>query len=383
MMRTVVILMLGVFCCSRLCAQQLGGLIGNTPDGTQTPPPSENSKGLDEIMSKAEKGDPASMLALGSFYVSGKYGVERNPAKALELVESSARKGFAPAQIYLGCIYGEGKIVERNFNEAAKWREEGASNGNADDKWALGNAYLYGYLLPKNQMKALYWITQAAQSKHVKAMLKLVEIYKNSGDKEQLDYWNKKLSLIEIDAAENGNVVAMLDIAKKFMRGKDGFPRNAASGVFWYKKAADAGNREALEYVAKMYASGRYLEKNPEKARDMFEKIAETDPGFENDIAVFYADGREIPPDPARARYWFEKSVKNGGGMDKLQLAFRYWTARGVPPDIERAKELCAEVVNSGWDGRFSGEASAAKAMLSDMENNVTPPENMAKYSGR
>ncbi len=378
MMRCIFISMF--FCCVAAYAQQLGDLIADSPKRDSKEAASKVSGGAEEIKAKAERGDPAAMLALGTYYASGKNGFERNPARALELVRASAQKGFAPAQVYLGYIYGEGKIVARDFKEAAKWREEGASNGGANDKWSLGNAYLYGYLLPKDQMKALYWITQAAQQNHIEAMLKLVEIYKNLNNQEQLNYWNKKLALIEIDAAESGNVLAMLSVAKKFMRGKDGFPRSGAQGVFWYKRAADSGNREALEYVAKMYASGRFLEKNPEKARELFEKVAEMDPGFGNDIALFYADGREIPPDPERARYWFEKSIKTGNDTNKLQLAFRYWTARGVPADIQRAKELCAEVAKSASGNRFSGEAKAAKAMLSDIENKVNPPENMAEY---
>ncbi len=378
MKRALLILLLSAVA---LNAQQLGDMLGNSSNAQVA----NSVKKVDDIamlQKRVNEGDPLAMLALGTMYASGNK-VARDPVKALSLIQSAADKGLGAAQVYLGYIYGEGKLVPRNYELAVKWREEGASKGSADDKWSLGNAYLFGYLVPKDFMKAIYWITQAAQENHINAMLKLVEIYKSLNDAEQLEYWNKKLAKIEIDAAESGNVDAMLSIAKKFMRGKDGFPRNRVQGVFWYKSAADKGNREAMEYVAKLYASGRYLEKNPEKARELFEKIATKYPDFANKIALYYADGKDIPPDPERARYWFEKSLERGNNTNKLQLAFRYWTARGVPRNLERAKRLCLEVAKDSASNKYSGEAQVARMMLSDIAENNVPPDNIAVYFKR
>ena len=61
------------------------------------------------------------------------------------------------------------------------------------------------------------------------------------------------------------------------MKGTEGLPRNRAQAIYWYKQAAEKGNIEAMEKISQMYAKGRFLPKNPEKAQFYFEKLAETD----------------------------------------------------------------------------------------------------------
>ena len=235
---------------------------------------------IEKIRAKADSGDAQSQLALGVLYASGQGGVEKNPALALEYVKAAAESGFAPAQTFLGCAYAEGKIVPRDMNAAVRWRELGAKNGSPADKWSLGNAFLYGYLVPKDQIKAVYWITQSANEGHAESILKLVEIYKNLERPEDEKMWARKYAQLEIAAAQKGNVGAMTSVASQYMSGKGGLERNRAQAIYWYKKAADLGGREAMEKIAQMYAKGRFLPKNPEKAQFYFEKLAAEDNAY-------------------------------------------------------------------------------------------------------
>lgn len=51
-----------------------------------------------KIKEKADARDAQSQLAIGVLYSSGKGGVQKNPALALEYIKAAAEKNFAPAQ---------------------------------------------------------------------------------------------------------------------------------------------------------------------------------------------------------------------------------------------------------------------------------------------
>lgn len=53
-----------------------------------------------KIKEKADAGDAQSQLAIGVLYSSGKGGVQKNPALALEYIKAAAEKNFAPAQTF-------------------------------------------------------------------------------------------------------------------------------------------------------------------------------------------------------------------------------------------------------------------------------------------
>ncbi len=341
---------------------------------------------IGKIRAKADSGDAQSQLALGVLYASGQGGVGKNPALALEYVKAAAESGFAPAQTFLGCAYAEGKIVPRDINAAVRWRELGAKNGTPADKWSLGNAFLYGYLVPKDQIKAVYWITQSANEGHAESILKLVEIYKNLERPEDEKMWARKYAQLEIAAAQKGNVDAMTSVASQYMSGKGGLERNRSQAIYWYKKAADLGGREATEKIAQMYAKGRFLPKNPEKAQFYFEKLAEEDNAYCFKISSFYADGSNgFPRDDAMSTKWLERGAQNADDSTKLYVAWRFWKGFETPKDPERAKYWCAKVAENAPKGEAAeraifGAFRVAEKMMEDISRNVPPPENFGKY---
>lgn len=341
---------------------------------------------IGKIRAKADSGDAQSQLALGVLYASRQGGVGKNPALALEYVKAAAESGFAPAQTFLGCAYAEGKIVPRDMNAAVRWRELGAKNGTPADKWSLGNAFLYGYLVPKDQIKAVYWITQSANEGHAESILKLVEIYKNLERPEDEKMWARKYAQLEIAAAQKGNVDAMTSVASQYMSGKGGLERNRSQAIYWYKKAADLGGREATEKIAQMYAKGRFLPKNPEKAQFYFEKLAEEDNAYCFKISSFYADGSNgFPRDDAMSTKWLERGAQNADDSTKLYVAWRFWKGFETPKDPERAKYWCAKVAENAPKGEAAkraifGAFRVAEKMMEDISRNVPPPENFGKY---
>lgn len=325
-----------------------------------------------EILEKAMAGDAGAQLALGSFYALGQGGFPKDAAQAVNWITKSARQNFAPAQVYLGILYGNGSLVKRDLKEAVRWRELGAENGGAQEKWVLGNAYLFGYLVPKDPERAVYWIESAAELNHPDALVKILEIYSKNGDAQKYAKWSKRFSELEVDAAKNGNVLAMNSIAKKYLRGRDGLPRNVAQGVYWYSRAAENGNLDSAEILAKMYARGRYVSKNPKKARELFMKIAEKDPSYALKVSNLYMQGKDgFPKDEEQAFYWLEHAAEKMDDLTRLYVAWRYWSGTNAPKDLQRAVFWCE---------KCSELREPAQRMARDIRKNKPAPENLTEY---
>jgi TonB family protein len=81
---------------------------------------------------------------------------------ALVTFASLAKDGHAGAQGALGILYGEGRGVPQNPEEAVKWFRLGAGQGDAGSQTSLGLAYFAGKGVATNPVKALMWFTVAA-----------------------------------------------------------------------------------------------------------------------------------------------------------------------------------------------------------------------------
>jgi len=339
-----------------------------------------------ELEKKALSGDINATFELGVYYARGLNGVKQDAQKAITLLTSAAEKNVVAAQSYLGYIYGEGKLVQRNYDLAVYWRELAATNGTTADRWTLGNAFLYGFFVPKNQIKALFWISQAADEGDGNAILKLIEIYKNLKDNSQLQIWQAKFAELEVKAAQKGNVAAMAAIAKKYMSGKEGLQKNRAEAIYWYKMAAEKENFEAMEKVAQMYAKGRYLPKNPQKAQEYFEKLAKQDIRYCFKISSFFAEGNDgFPQDLEQAAFWYERAAQNSDISTKNHLAWKYWAGSGVPQNSNRALEICQEIAKKippQSERPRSQMETLTITMLGDISAGKSAPLDYGKYVG-
>jgi len=87
----------------------------------------------------------------------------RNEARA------KAEKGDAQAQFDLGWMYDEGKSVEQDSTEAAKWFREAASRGQKRAQFKLGFMYSTGRGVERNDVEAVKWLNLSAGQGYVYA----------------------------------------------------------------------------------------------------------------------------------------------------------------------------------------------------------------------
>ncbi|MDR2440402.1 MAG: sel1 repeat family protein, partial [Planctomycetaceae bacterium] len=76
-------------------------------------------------------------------------------------------------------------------------------------------------------------------------------------------------------AAEQGDVVAIVEIGDCYSTGGFGILQNCEEAVKWYREAANKGNTEAEYKLAVCYLNGNGISKDKEKAIKLFRKAAE------------------------------------------------------------------------------------------------------------
>lgn len=89
---------------------------------------------------KAEGGDPEAMYRLSALLEKGYDSIAPDTLRSLSLLRRSAAAGYAPAQNYLGYLYGEGRMVKADADSSRFWIMRAADAG--DPKAAHNAAYM-------------------------------------------------------------------------------------------------------------------------------------------------------------------------------------------------------------------------------------------------
>jgi TPR repeat protein len=160
----------------------------------------------------AEKGDSGGMYALAECHLFGK-GVAKDPRRAIELLTAASALNHPRAMNLLGDLYRKGVpgLLEPDFQKSARLFSQAKDLGFLDAQGNLGVLYIYGQGVPKDEAKAF-------------ALFK--------------------------EGAEKGNPLCMYFYAMCFDGGVAvNQDRESARG--WYVRAAQGGNRTAIEWCKK------------------------------------------------------------------------------------------------------------------------------------
>eukprot|EP00729_Bicosta_minor_P010055 gene10055-biopygen17001 len=127
---------------------------------------------------------PAAQHDLGMRFNNGK-GVEQDHVEAAKWFRKSAEAGFALAQYSIGYSYHNGKGVEQDHVEAAKWYRKSAEAGDAPAQYNLGNMYYDGDGVEQDHVEAVKWLRKSAEAGSAPAQYNLGVMYNNGEGVEQ------------------------------------------------------------------------------------------------------------------------------------------------------------------------------------------------------
>jgi TPR repeat protein len=106
------------------------------------------------------QGDPKEVFRLGRVFRDGGAG-EPNPKLALLFFLTAAKKGYPPAQNYLGFLHQKGKGVPQDPREAVRWYRRSAGQGFAIAQINLGIMYVQGRGVQRDRAEAYFWLVLA------------------------------------------------------------------------------------------------------------------------------------------------------------------------------------------------------------------------------
>jgi len=155
-------------------------------------------------------------------------------AKALRIFEAAGLNGNAEAQHNAGYMYRVGEGTKQDFGKALGWYSRAAEQGFAPSQFNLGVMYAEGEGAKADAETALTWFRKSAAQGFVDAQLKLAEIAFANDNKKEAFFWYKK-------AADNGDAQAMFNVGSFYYKGI-GIAKDDAKAVEYYRKARDAGD---------------------------------------------------------------------------------------------------------------------------------------------
>lgn len=137
--------------------------------------------------------------------------------------------------------------------------------------------------------------------------------------------------------AEQGVLVAQLDVAESYLLGRD-VPQDLASAARWFALAAAQGSELAQHNLGIMTLGGRGVARDDAAAARWFAQAArQGHDASQYVLATLYRDGRGVVRDPAEAARLFALTAAKGFVRAQDQLGRMYATGTGVAQDDREA----------------------------------------------
>jgi len=92
--------------------------------------------------------------------------IAHSDADVLRWLYKQAQEGNADAQFNLGVIYGKGRGVDQDGNEAVRWYRKAADQGHVDAQNNLGVMLLNGMDVSRKRKRGRYLVLKAIRRQH-------------------------------------------------------------------------------------------------------------------------------------------------------------------------------------------------------------------------
>lgn len=241
---------------------------------------------------------------------------------AVFYLEKAAKRGHAASQNYLGCIYSEGKMVERELEQAIFW-------------WCC--AYLHHTSAMEESESArnrLNFLLNARGNNRI-SRTKIEDVL-NKIRTEYPEYIGEELQQL-IEKSKQGDVEAMVNVAECYNHGwfveKDDRKANE-----YYRMAAERGHAESEFMLGLAYLDGIGIGKDMSMAVRYIQRSA--DKGVVN---AQYVLGTLYQMDEARqylkvgkAFDYFEKAAKKGHAKAQIELGDIYIMGDNIEADLSK-----------------------------------------------
>ena len=142
------------------------------------------------------------------------------------------------------------------------------------------------------------------------------------------------------ELAELGVPEAQARLGSMYYRGT-GVPEDIAKAVYWYRLAADQGNRGAQFRLGYLHYYGRGVPKDYAESVRWYRLAAEQGHAVAQvNLGHKYLRGQGVPKDFSEAIRWYRLAADQGNASAQYYLANKYRAGVGVPKDPVEAARL-------------------------------------------
>ena len=269
---------------------------------------------------------PIGQLALGFCYAMG-LGVKKDMVKAEDSLKIDLRGGW---------FWGDLDDYW-NQNEVIMWIRKAAEWGNVAAQWNLGLIYTEGRGVEKNEGEAARWFRKITQ---------------RDSQHDFIDPTTVKWAQLFLSAIEHGDDRSQYELGHDYYEyGSDryrwdhNFEESEREAAKWYRKAAEQGNADAQYSLGFMYAHGKGVEKDEVEAARWYYKAAEQgNADAQYRLGLMYANGEGVEKDEAKAVQLFRKAAEQGCGDAQFNVGVSYHYGWGVAKDESEAMKWYRKV---------------------------------------
>lgn len=214
----------------------------------------------------AKSGDINAECALGVMLLEGK-GCEADTENALALLNANIKRGNPAAAVYLGEEYLAGKFLNKSTELSMKYFKKAADLGYPEAYERLGDIYRCAEGPEKDVGRAidLYELAAAGGCESAKAKARELKTKREEFYLEAYQTINLRDRVSEDEAfsafraaaiaTAMGEIKAATLLARCYAFGF-GTKRDRKSAFFWYKHAAESGDKDAYVFLGLCYSRG-------------------------------------------------------------------------------------------------------------------------------
>lgn len=216
-----------------------------------------------------------------------------------EKVRRSAQHGDVYAQYTLARMYADGKGVEQDKAEAARWYRETAGQDHIEAQFILGTLYEHGDGVPQDDKEAFQWYSSAARAGHDKAQNTLTKDKWRAlaarlehrhhteetpiPEEEPQETVDRQIIDNYLAKAQEGDLDAQYNLGIIYYNGQ-GVPKDYKEALNWFLQASQQGDADAQYNLGIMYGRGEGVAKNREESIKWLQMAAEQNHGEARNI---------------------------------------------------------------------------------------------------
>ncbi|NQX61056.1 metallophosphoesterase [Paenibacillus qinlingensis] len=295
-----------------------------------------------------DKGDINSKVQFAFVLINKEDRTEQEKITGLDMLKNAVTCGSIKAKSYLGEIYIEGKLVERDVNLGLEYLNYAIELGNAMAMRVLGYKMLYGNDVPQDLFRGEQLLRKAILLGDELANTILGHAILN-GEILGCNI-SEGYALLE-EAVANEEVNAIRILGSTLLQGTYGI-QNKERGEELLRLAARKNDNKAILKLANLLLDGYYLKKNIDEGRVLLNNLIESnyeDAVLEMSDRLIFGNG--ISKDVRRGVTLLEDLMKKNN-LDAITEYAKYLIAgpEGVVRNMARGEKLLRQAMEQGHE---------------------------------